>query len=173
MNSDGRASRAVVGQAHRLGHLLVDAGEPGKRRVLGADQHDHRGVGRGVGGLGEGVGGAEGVERRVAQRRDHRRREVGIARRHLLGEGLALGAVHEQHEEVHVARPAPIPMSTPVSWREPAGEGGDVGAVAGGVLGRGRGAGHHRDPHRLGPSGAARAGVSVCTKRPSTSVYSS
>ena len=91
--------------------------------------------------------------------------KFGYAWRHLVGEGVALGAGHEEHEEVHVVALADRHVVAG-QLREPAGEGGDVGAVAGGVLGRGRGAGHHRDPHRLGPSGAARAGVSMCTKRP-------
>ena len=45
--------------------------------------------------------------------------------------------------------------------RQALGEGGDVGAVAGGVLGRGRGAGHHRHAHRLVPAAEERRRLGV------------
>ena len=87
-------------------------------------------------------------------------REVGIGGADLVGEGLALGAVHEEHEEVHVVALAEVHVEAG-QLRQPPGEGGDVGAVAGGVLGRGRGAGHHRHAHRLVPAAQQRRRLAV------------
>ena len=153
--------RAVVRQPHRLRHLLVHAGEPGQRRMLGADQHDDRGVDRRARRLGEGVGGAEGVERRVAQRRHHRRREVRVERARPGRRRRSRSALVMNSTRKFTSEPWPSAMSSAGQLRQPAGEGGDVGAVAGGVLGRGRGAGHHRHPHRPVPAPQQRRRLGV------------
>ena len=93
--------------------------------------------------------------RRVAQRFHHRRGEAGVERLDLVGEGRPLGGVHEEHEEVHVVALAERHVAAG-QVRQAVGEGGHVGAVARGVLGRGGGAAHHGHAHRLLPAAEQR-----------------